>query len=121
MLRSPTPGKGLREKAKGRGQWGEGAKLQPKPFSHRVFNAVSNLTTSHLVRLSFLHLVPEFFVFLIARPINFDGVSTLLGCPQSLPWVGSVVDYAERVAPSALARPRSKCYVPLAQITSQDP
>ena len=49
------------------------------------------LATSHLVRLSFLHLEPEFFVFLIARPIDFDGVSILPRYPQSLPWVGAVV------------------------------
>ena len=53
---------------------------------------------------------------MIACPINFDGAPILLGCPQSLPWVGSVVDCAGRVAPSALARPSSKSCVTLAQI-----
>ena len=79
------------------------------------------MTTSHLVRLNFFHLEPDLFVFLIARPIDFDGVSILLGCPQPLPWVGAVVDCAGRVAPSALARPRSKSCATLAQTTSQDP
>ena len=39
---TPAPRKGLREKAKGRGQRREGAMLQPKHFSHRGFNADSN-------------------------------------------------------------------------------
>ena len=43
--------------------------------------------------------------FLIARQINLDGVSILLGRPQSLPWIGAVVGRAGRVTPSALSRP----------------
>ena len=39
---SPAPRKGPREMAKERGQWGEGAKLQSKLFSHRCFNADSS-------------------------------------------------------------------------------
>ena len=46
VLGSRTPRKGLREKAKERGQWGEGAKLQSKHFSHRGFNADVTMTSS---------------------------------------------------------------------------
>ena len=42
VLGSTTPRKGLREKTKERGQWGEAAKLQSKLFFHRGFNADSN-------------------------------------------------------------------------------
>ena len=79
------------------------------------------LTTSHLVRLSFFHLEPDFFVFLITRHINPHGVSILLGCPQSLSWDGARVARGGRVTPSALSQPRSKCRVPLTRFTSQDP
>ena len=62
-----------------------------------------------------------FRFFLIARLIDFDRVLIPLGASQSLPWVGSVVDRTGRVGLSALAKPRSKCRVTLARITSRDP
>ena len=42
VLGSPTPRKGLREKVKERGRWGEAARLQSKLFSHRGSNADGN-------------------------------------------------------------------------------
>ena len=69
------------------------------------------LTASHLVRLSFPHL----------ESVLFDWVFTPLGCPQSLSWVGAVVDHAGRVALGAFARPRSKRCVTLTRIISRDP